>query len=732
MVEMAEEMDEDASGPGTQLAMRLERLPGVGSARAVKLAKLGLVTVRDALMHFPRDYRDFSGSHRVAELVVGEHASLAGTISDAALRTTARGRAMLSVVVSTDDGTVRCVWFNMPFLAPRFTVGRRLVVAGQPRRSGTVWEFSHPEVRWLDADEDASPVEWLAVYPLTEGVQQSHVRMAVQAALDLAADRLEESLPERLLADKNLLPIAAAIRSLHRPASRDALDAARRRFVYQELLMLQLALRLHRGRQDVQQAAPQIPIDSRLDSRIKAVFPHPFTAAQARVCSEIAADLGQATPMNRLLQGDVGSGKTAVAVYAMLAAAATPVSEPTSAATPAAESLAEDAASATKVPRLQAAIMAPTELLARQHYQTLITLLAARGSDLEVGLLVGGQPAAMRRKLLARIAAGEIQLVVGTQALICSDAGFAHLGLVVIDEQHRFGVLQRAMLRQGAADPHMLVMTATPIPRTVAHAVYGDLDISVIDELPPGRQPVATYRVVPEQTDQWWDFFCRKLGEGRQGYVVVPTVDESGRDVASISSAFEELANGPLEAFRMGLLHGRMKPEQKAGIMADFRDHRFDVLVATSVIEVGIDVPNATLMTILDAESFGLAQLHQLRGRVARGRVQGICGAVTGSSDEPVPRIDAFVSTTDGFALAEQDLLLRGPGDILGSRQSGAPPLYLADLLRDGSVVAEARHDALAIFTADPALADPAYDRLKRVLTGRWGATLDLGLETVG
>ena len=728
---MADEIDADGSGPGAQLTTRLERLPGVGTARATKLAKLGLVTVRDALMHFPRDYRDFSGSHRVTELVAGEHASLAGTISDAALRTTARGRAMLSVVVSTADGTVRCVWFNMPFLAPRFTVGRRLVVAGQPRRSGMVWEFSHPEVRWLDADEDASPVEWLAVYPLTDGVQQSHVRMAVQAALDLAADRLEESLPERLLTEKKLLPIAAAIRELHRPASREALDAARRRFVYQELLMLQLALRLHRGRQDHQQDAPTIPIDSRLDSRIKGVFPHAFTAAQVRVCSEIAADLGQATPMNRLLQGDVGSGKTAVAIYAMLAAAATPVPEP--AAVAAATEVADRAeSSAATMPRFQAAIMAPTELLARQHYQTLTTLLAARGSDLEVGLLVGGQPAAVRRKLLARIAAGEIQLVVGTQALICSEAAFANLGLVVIDEQHRFGVLQRAMLRQGAADPHMLVMTATPIPRTVAHAVYGDLDISVIDELPPGRQPVATYRVGPEQTEQWWDFFRRKLGEGRQGYVVVPTVDESGRDVASISSAFEELANGPLEAFRMGLLHGRMKPEQKAGIMADFRDHRFDVLVATSVIEVGIDVPNATLMTILDAESFGLAQLHQLRGRVARGRVQGICGAVTGSSDEPVPRIDAFVSTTDGFALAEQDLLLRGPGDILGSRQSGAPPLYLADLLRDGSVVAEARHDALAIFTADPALADPAYDRLKRVLTGRWGATLDLGLETVG
>lgn len=709
----------DEVGPGVQLATRLEQLPGVGSTRAAKLIRLGLETVRDALMHFPRDYRDFTGGHRLADLMEGTHASLAGVIADAALRTTARGRSMLVVQVQTGEGPVRCVWFNMPFLAPRFTAGRRLVVAGQPRRNGNVWEFSHPEIRWLDDDEDASPVEWLAIYPLTEGVQQSHVRVAVQAALDLAADRLEESLPEQILKTKGLLPIADAIRSLHRPANKQDLEAARRRFVYQELLMLQLALRLHRGRQDCRQAAPAIDIDSRLDQRIKALFPHEFTAAQARVCEEIAADMRQPIPMNRLLQGDVGSGKTAVAAYCMLATAAT--------ATP-----LQGEAPADPSPRFQAAIMAPTELLARQHYQTLMALLAERDSELEVGLLIGGQPASVRRKILRRIAAGDIHLVVGTQALICSEAAFARLGLVVIDEQHRFGVLQRALLRQGGSDPHVLVMTATPIPRTVAHAVYGDLDISVIDELPPGRQPVATYRVGPEQIDQWWDFFRRKLHEGRQGYVVVPTVDESGRDVASVSSAFESLANGELEMFRLGLLHGRMKPERKAGIMADFRAGRFDVLVATSVIEVGIDVPLATLMTILDAESFGLAQLHQLRGRVARGRVQGICGAVSETTAVQAPRIEAFVATCDGFALAEQDLLLRGPGDILGSRQSGAPPLYLADLLRDGSVVAEARRDALGIFTTDPMLSSAKYERLKRVLLGRWGKSLNLGLETVG
>jgi len=297
----------------------------------------------------------------------------------------------------------------------------------------------------------------------------------------------------------------------------------------------------------------------------------------------------------------------------------------------------------------------------------------------------------------------------------------------VIDEQHRFGVLQRAVLQQGAAEPHVLVMTATPIPRTIAHAVYGDLDVSTLDEQPPGRQPVATYRVTPAELDRWWEFFRGKIAAGRRGYVVVPAVEESKRDLATISSAFEELSQGPLEAFRLGLVHGRLKPAAKAGIMEDFRAGRLDVLVATSVIEVGIDVPEATIMTILDAESFGLAQLHQLRGRVARGPTRGICGAVTGSGDEPHPRVDAFVATSDGFALAEQDLLLRGPGDLVGTRQSGAPPLYLADLLRDSAVVAEARRDALAVFEQDPELSDPKYDRLRKLVLDRWGAMLGLG-----
>jgi ATP-dependent DNA helicase RecG len=698
------------------LATPLERLPGVGTARAEKIARVGLVTVRDAVMHFPREYRDFSGAHAVADLRAGEHASVAGEVVDVAARTLFSGRHMLTVRVAAADGTVRAVWFGMPFMAKRFTKGMRVVVAGQPRHKAGGWEFAHPDVRWLGETEEAHASEWLAVYPLAEGVQQAQVRMAVQAALGHAAGIVPEALPADMLAAKGLLPIEQALREIHAPSAAGMIDAARRRFVYQELFMLQLALRMHRRRQQERRLAPPLPVDARLDARIRARFPFEFTPAQRRVCGEIAADLGRTEPMSRLLQGDVGSGKTAVAIYAMLSAAATPVGGADGAAVVGGDGRPQ---------RHQAAIMAPTELLARQHMATLERLLA--GSETEVQLLVGGQPARQREKILERIATGRTAIVVGTQALVFGAATFPHLGLVVIDEQHRFGVLQRATLQRGAAEPHTLVMTATPIPRTIAHAVYGDLDVSVLDEQPPGRQPVATYRVGPDDLERWWEFFRRKLREGRRGYVVVPAVEESKRDLASIASAYEELANGQLEAFRLGLVHGRMKAKEKAAVMEAFRGGGLDVLVATSVIEVGIDVPEATLMTILDAESFGLAQLHQLRGRVARGATQGICGAVTGVQAEPHPRVDAFVATTDGFRLAEQDLVLRGPGDLVGTRQSGAPPLYLADLLRDGSVVAEARRDALALFESDPDLADPKLDRLKKLIVDRWGGTLGLG-----
>jgi ATP-dependent DNA helicase RecG len=405
-------------------------------------------------------------------------------------------------------------------------------------------------------------------------------------------------------------------------------------------------------------------------------------------------------PMNRLLQGDVGSGKTVVAVYAMLLAVAH---------------------------GYQAVLMAPTEVLARQHSLTLERMLAA--SQVRRAQLTGGLAASQRTALLERIAAGEMDIVVGTQAIIQEDVSFAKLGLVVIDEQHKFGVRQRAVLKRAGPDPHYLVMTATPIPRSLTMTLFGDLDVSTLRDNPPGRQKVNTYLANEDQRAKWWDFFRQKLREGRQGYVVTPLVEESeATEAASLDQTYETLANGELEAFRLGLIHGRMTPAEKDAVMDGFRNGEIQVLVSTSVVEVGVDVPNATLMTIESGHRFGLAQLHQLRGRISRGKFPGFC-CVFGDpqTDESRERLKAFVSSTDGFELAEIDFRLRGPGEIFGTRQHGLPPLRIADLLRDRTILEEARRDARELVTVDPGLGREEHAKLRRMMLARYGKALDLG-----
>ncbi len=404
--------------------------------------------------------------------------------------------------------------------------------------------------------------------------------------------------------------------------------------------------------------------------------------------------------MNRLLQGDVGSGKTVVAVYAMLLAVAH---------------------------GYQAVLMAPTEVLARQHALMIEGMLAA--SQVRRAQLIGGLTSGQRAALLQRIAAGEVDVLVGTQAIIQEDVSFAKLGLVVIDEQHKFGVRQRAILKQAGPDPHYLVMTATPIPRSVTMTLFGDLDISTLRDSPPGRQKVNTYLANEGQRAKWWDFFRRKLREGRQGFVVTPLVDESETaEVASIAETYETLANGELEAFRLGLIHGRMTSAEKDAVMDRFRSGELQVLVCTSVVEVGVDVPNATLMTIESGHRFGLAQLHQLRGRISRGVFPGFC-CVFGDpqTEESQTRLKAFVASTDGFELAETDFELRGPGDIFGTRQHGLPPLRIADLLRDQPLLEAARRDAQTLVTADPGLANEEHAKLRRMMLVRYGKALELG-----
>ena len=686
--------------PAQLLATPVQFLKGVGPVRAELLERLGLHTARDVLFFFPRDYQDLSDERNVEELEEGKLQSVRGVVEDIDLRSTGAGGCILGVLIRGRTGHLRALWFNQPFMRDRFTFGQHVMLSGKPKHEGLVWQMHHPRVEVLDDEEEEPVTKMLPVYSLTEGLQQWQIRKIVRAAIETFVPVLEEVFPGEYLEAHDLLPLHQALPQIHFPADQASLDRARRRLVYQELLILQLALAIRRQQQHDQQKAPVLEATAKIDARIRRLFPFELTEGQQTAIAEIAADMAGPLPMNRLLQGDVGSGKTVVAVYAMLLAVAH---------------------------GYQAVLMAPTEVLARQHAQTLDRMLTA--SQVRRAALTGGLTPNQRSALLQLIAAGEIDLLVGTQAIIQEDVSFAKLGLVVIDEQHKFGVRQRAVLKQAGPDPHYLVMTATPIPRSVTMTLFGDLDISTLRDSPPGRQKVNTYLANEGQRAKWWDFFRKKLLEGRQGFVVTPLVEESDvAEAASLDETYETLANGQLEAFRLGLIHGRMSPAEKDAAMDRFRSGEIQVLVCTSVVEVGVDVPNATLMTIEGGHRFGLAQLHQLRGRISRGKFPGFC-CVFGDpqTDESRERLKAFVASTDGFELAETDFRIRGPGDIFGTKQHGLPPLRIADLLRDQSILEEARRDAQGLVSADPGLASESHAKLRRMMLARYGKALELG-----
>ncbi len=690
--------DTDQS-PAQVLATPVQFLKGVGSENAQRLARLDIVTARDVLFLFPRDYQDLSDLRTIADLEEGLLLSVRGTVEDVDVQQ-GRGRPRLGVLIQQGGEYLRATWFNQLYLYEKFSPGQHVLFSGKARFHGGRWEMTHPRVAWLEDEHDQPSTSILPVYPLTEGIPQYRLRKIVRGAVEQYTGILSEVFSPELLSEHGLMPLARALPEIHGPTDQPSLEQARRRFIFQELYILQLAIALRRWKLDQNRHASPLEATTKIDARIRRLFPFELTADQQQAIREVADDMGRTCPMNRLLHGEVGSGKTVIAVYAMLLCVAH---------------------------GRQAVLMTPTEVLARQHAQTLGDYL--RAGRVRTALLTGSLTQRERSDTLSAIAAGEIDLVIGTQAIVQDDVKFARLGLAVIDEQHKFGVLQRAQLRKSGVDPHYLVMTATPIPRTVGMTLFGDLDVSTIRQSPPGRQPVNTYLVEPDRYRKWWDFVCKKLNEGRQAYVIAPLVDENENlAVASVESLFEELSNGQLEAFRLGLLHGRMSAQEKQDTMQAFRSGQTQVLVATSIVEVGIDVANATVMTILSAQRFGLAQLHQLRGRVSRGKHAGYCGLVAEESTEQAQeRLEAMVETTDGFRLAEVDFQQRGPGDLMGTQQHGLPPLRIANLQRDQAILEEARTAAQKLLAIDPGLADPDHVRLRQMALIRYGRALDLG-----
>ncbi|HYE02885.1 MAG TPA: ATP-dependent DNA helicase RecG [Phycisphaerales bacterium] len=736
--------------PPLALTTPISQLGALGRRLAPDLAaSLGVSNLGQLLATLPARHELLEAETTIDRLTPGALVTARGEI--AAARYVPRGRTpRLEAVLMDHTGRLDLVWFNMGYMRDKVRPGLRVRVTGPARRRGPGLQVSNPRLELLDdeAEPPASDQRLRPIYPATESLPSRRIESLIRSVLPEALPLIEDHLPEEYRRARELPALADAYRMIHAPGSQAEAADARRRLAFDELLLLQLAVFLRRAQLRAQHRAPPLPSTPELDQRIRARFPFRLTPAQEEVIGQVAADLARPTPASRLIQGDVGSGKTAVALYAMLLAVAA---------------------------GHQAALMAPTELLAEQHFASISELLA--GSRVRPHLLTGSLPAAARRDLLASIASGGAQLVVGTHAVISQDVRFHSLALAIIDEQHRFGVTQRAQLRQrargaepdGRSDstqdtgagaptrapglcgepaprggppaqhvaPHLLVMTATPIPRTLALTIYGDLDISTISGLPPGRSPITTRVLGTDKSAQAYRFLRERLDRGDQGYIVVPTIDPAGPEADSADSATDlravmaRLAQGELAGKRLAALHGRLDRAEREHVMHRFRRGLIDALVATTVIEVGIDVPAATVMVIENADRFGLAQLHQLRGRIGRGPRPSVCLLLADpTTEDAAARLEAIATLSDGFALAERDAQLRGPGEVLGTRQAGAPGFKAADLTRDLDLLTLARRDAQEWIARSPSLDDPAETLLRRRLLkahGRW-----LGLADVG
>ena len=656
-------------------------LKGVGPKTAERFEKLGILTLSDLLCHYPRRYLDFSKPYSIAEAPADTECVVkAEVFAKPGGRILPGGRRMERITAGDDVSSLEITWFNNPYAAQKLELGQEyyfqgIVTGGMLRR-----QMVNPQVR-TDAQVKSSPFE--AVYPQTEGLTSSAIAKCVRQLLP-HAELLPDPLPPEMLKKYRLLSKADAVRAIHCPATEEEAFAARRRLIYEELLVLQLGIGRMKNHGAASTGAPMKKADA---SPFWESLPFSPTGAQRRAVEEILTDMSGETSMNRLLQGDVGSGKTLVAAAAIWACIRA---------------------------GYQAALLAPTEILASQHAENLNRLLSPFG--MRVALLTGGMKAAARRTTLAAIRDDEADLIVGTHAILSEGVEFARLGLAVVDEQHRFGVRQRGLLAEKAANPHLLVMSATPIPRTLGLLMYGDLDISILDELPPGRKPVKTRCITGKKRADLYGFLDREIDSGRQVYIVCPAIEDAGGSgLNAVKSYYEDIAKAYLPDRRVGLMHGKLKPKEKAEVMDDFKSGRLDALVSTTVIEVGVDVPNSTVMVIENAERYGLSALHQLRGRVGRGAAESWCFLVSDNASESVQkRLKFLCSTSDGFAVAQYDLETRGPGDFFGSRQHGLPTLQIADLMNDTRTLHAAQSEAAALLTEDPLLERPEHALLAR------------------
>lgn len=684
-------------------------LKGVSRATLSRFARLGVETIRDLLFHFPYRYNDFANIRPISQLIVGEEQTVLATVWSAAETTIGRRLKGTEAIVSDETGTLRVIWWGQRYIARQLRSGARVALSGKVSVYRGQRQMESPEYEFLASDDLIHTARLVPVYPLTGGLFPRVVRRLAKEALDNFADSVPDPIPPELKERLHLWPLPYALRQMHYPDSQETAQMARRCLAFQELLTIQLGvLKRRRAWQESGRAYPLALSQKALDGFISSL-PFALTQAQRRVMGEMAAGIGREVPMSRLLQGDVGSGKTVVASAGLLAAVAS---------------------------GCQGAMMAPTEILAEQHYRTICALLGDGGErildggmfrplymekPLRVVLLIGSLRGREKAAAQEAIARGEVDIAIGTHALIQAEVAFPRLGLVVVDEQHRFGVMQRAALRAKGLSPHVLVMTATPIPRTLALTVYGDLDISIIDEMPPGRKVVKTIRALPHERDEVYGFVREEVAKGRQAYIICPLVEESEAIAAKAAvQEYEHLARDVFPNLRLGLVHGRVPSVEREGEMRAFRDGDLDILVSTAVVEVGIDVPNATIMLVEGADRFGLSQLHQFRGRVGRGEHQSYCILLSENpSQEAQERLSLMETIYDGFRLAEEDLRLRGPGEYFGTRQTGMPDLKVARL-SDIDLIERARAEAACLLEVDPSLARPEHRLLERQVSHLW------------